>query len=125
MAVVVYASGKTTDKLLKIKSANLDKSKDNHYFKFYMPLKNITLNTIENLISHNSKEVIQEITHLFNQLKTLYRGCYLLEKLPPKAKATISSFGERLSSYIISEATKENLNVTLKDNRKLIITGIN
>ena len=123
LAVVVSAFGKTTDTLLK--SAQLAKNKDESYLTLINEVEQHHFETIENLISNNSNNVIERTNELFNQLKTLYKGCYLLEELSPKAKAIISSFGERLSSYIISEAAKERLNATFKDSQELIITDNN
>lgn len=123
LVVVVSAFGKTTDKLLQ--SADLAKNKNKNYLKILEEVEQHHYHTIEQLITQNSLEVIQKTNTLFNQLKTLYQGCYLLEELSPKAKAIISSFGERLSSYIISEAAKENLNATFKDSQELIITDDN
>ncbi|WP_442266357.1 bifunctional aspartate kinase/homoserine dehydrogenase I [Tenacibaculum sp. ZS6-P6] len=123
LAIVVSAFGKTTDTLLK--SAQLAKNKDDSYLNLINQVEQHHLKTIENLISNNSNNVIERTNELFNQLKTLYKGCYLLEELSPKAKAIISSFGERLSSYIISEAAKERLNATYKDSQELIITDDN
>ncbi|SNR16162.1 bifunctional aspartate kinase/homoserine dehydrogenase I [Tenacibaculum jejuense] len=123
LAVVVSAFGKTTDTLLK--SAQLAKSKDESYLTLINEVERHHFETIENLIGNNSHNVIERTNELFNQLKTLHKGCYLLEELSPKAKAIISSFGERLSSYIISEAAKERLNATFKDSQELIITDNN
>ncbi len=123
LAVVVSAFGKTTDKLLK--SAQLAESKDENYLQLLHEVEQHHFETIEQLITSNSNDVIQQTNELFHQLKTLYKGCYLLEELSPKAKAIISSFGERLSSYIISEAAKERFNATFKDSQELIITDNN
>ncbi len=123
VAVVVSAFGKTTNKLLK--SATLAKQKDASYLQVLKEIEQHHFDTIKHLINDNVEIVTQKTTELFTQLKTLYKGCYLLEELTPKAKATISSFGERLSSYIISEAAKESLHATFKDSQELIITDNN
>ncbi|TCI84723.1 bifunctional aspartate kinase/homoserine dehydrogenase I [Tenacibaculum sp. M341] len=123
VAVVVSAFGKTTDQL--IKSAQLAKKKDESYLQILESVEKHHFDTIEQLINKNSDSVKEKTTTLFKQLKTLYKGCYLLEELTPKAKAIISSFGERLSSYIISEAAKEHFDATFKDSQELIITDNN
>ncbi|WP_075342736.1 bifunctional aspartate kinase/homoserine dehydrogenase I [Tenacibaculum agarivorans] len=123
LIVVVSAFGKTTDKLLQ--SAELAKNKDDHYLQLIQEIEDHHYETVNNLIHNNTEKVTQKVNTLFNQLKTLYKGCYLLEELSPKAKAIISSFGERLSSYIISEASKQTINTTFKDSQELIITDNN
>ncbi|CAM1343734.1 bifunctional aspartate kinase/homoserine dehydrogenase I [Tenacibaculum amylolyticum] len=123
LAVVVSAFGKTTNKL--IQSAELAKHKDNSYLQLLETVENHHYETIKQLISKDADSVIAHINTLFNQLKTLYKGCYLLEELSPKANAIISSFGERLSSYIIAEAAKQILDVSFKDSQELIITDNN
>ena len=123
LAIVVSAFGKTTDKLLK--SAELAQEKNEAYLSIINEVEKHHFETIEQLPLHNSSEVIEQVNKQFNQLKTLYKGCYLLEELSPKAKAIISSFGERLSSYIISEAAKTSLNATFKNSQDLIITDDN
>ena len=47
------------------------------------------------------------IDFTFNELQTLLEGCFLLKEVTPKTMATVSSFGELLSSYIISEIAKK------------------
>ncbi|MCH2032602.1 MAG: bifunctional aspartate kinase/homoserine dehydrogenase I [Tenacibaculum sp.] len=123
LAVVVSAFGKTTDNLLK--SAELAQRKKDDYLNILNEVEKHHYETIEHLTLQNNSEVIEHVNKQFNQLKTLYKGCYLLEELSPKAKAVISSFGERLSSYIISEAAKTSLNATFKNSQDLIITDDN
>ncbi len=123
LAIVVSAFGKTTDKL--IKSAVLAKNKDDNYLNILKEVEEHHLLVIDKLIINNTEEVKQNISLIFNQLKTLYKGCYLLEELTPKAKAIISSFGEQLSSYIIAEAAKQTLDATFKNSQELIITDPN
>ncbi|AUC15173.1 bifunctional aspartate kinase/homoserine dehydrogenase I [Tenacibaculum sp. SZ-18] len=123
LAVVVSAFGKTTDNLLK--TAELAQLKKDDYLNILNKVEKHHYETIEHLTLQNNSEVIEHVNKQFNQLKTLYKGCYLLEELSPKAKALISSFGERLSSYIISEAAKAKLNATFKNSQDLIITNDN
>ncbi len=123
LAVVVSAFGKTTNRLLK--SAELAKHKNEEYLTIINEVEKHHYETIEQLDLKNSSEVIKHINQQFSQLKTLYKGCYLLEELSPKAKAVISSFGEKLSSYIISEAAKTKLNATFKNSQDLIVTDDN
>ena len=120
--VVVSAFGKTTDLLLKTANyavQNLDykpllQKVEEHHFQIIKELTPIT----------NQSEIISYVKRLFNHLETLFEGSKLLEELTPKTLATIASFGELLSSFIISNAAKEvGLNTAYKDSRELIIAN--
>jgi aspartokinase/homoserine dehydrogenase 1 len=120
--VVVSAFGKTTDKLLK----TADNAVQNlEYKSLLLEVENHHLEVIKELIPVlNQSEVISYVKRLFNHLETLFEGCNLLQELTPKTLATIASFGELLSSYIISKAAKEaNINAAYKDSRELIIAS--
>ncbi len=120
--VIVSAFGKTTDKLLA--TAQLALKNNALAAKAVSDLETLHFSVVNELISEeNQPTVIQEIQRLFNRLKAIYEGVFLLQELSPKTLATIASFGERLSSYIIAHAAKELLNATHKDSRELIITN--
>lgn len=122
VAVVVSAFGKTTDNLLK--TANLAVQNDT-YETLLNEIENHHLEVIKELIPvTNQSEVISYVKRLFNHLDTLFEGCNLLQELTPKTLATIASYGELLSSYIISKAAKEaSLSASYKDSRELIIAN--
>ncbi len=122
--VVVSAFGKTTDKLLKTAQLAVQNLAYNSELK---EVENHHLTIIKELIPvTNQSEVISYTKRLFNHLETLFEGCNLLQELTPKTLATIASFGELLSSYIISKAAKEvNINAAYKDSRGLIIASDN
>lgn len=122
--VVVSAFGSTTNKL--IKAAKLAEEKDIEYKDIFSEIEAHHISVIKTLIPINSQSsVIGTVKRLANQLETLYDGCFMLEELTDKALATISGFGERLSSYIISEAAKQHIDATFKDSSELIITNSN
>ncbi|MCF2875124.1 MULTISPECIES: bifunctional aspartate kinase/homoserine dehydrogenase I [unclassified Tenacibaculum] len=122
VAVIVSAFGKTTDKLLATAQVAL---KDNsNVNQSIIELEELHFSVIEELISEEKQpKVIQEVQFLFNRLKAIYEGIFLLQELSPKTLAKVASFGERLSSYIIANAAKELINATHKDSRELIITN--
>ena len=122
VAVVVSAFGKTTDNLLKI--ANLA-TLNQEYEQLLKETEQHHLEVIKELIPiANQSEVISYVKRLFNHLETLFEGCNLLQELTPKTLATIASFGELLSSYIISKAAKEvGLNSNYKDSKELIVAN--
>jgi len=119
--VVVSAFGKTTNKLINIAEKAASK-KD--YLQEFEEVEQHHLSVIKELIPvTRQSSVIGHVKKLLNQLETLYEGCYLLQEITPKTLAIISGFGELLSSYIISEAAKLQLNATYKDSRELIIAS--
>ena len=120
--VVVSAFGKTTNAL--IEGANLAKSKNDDYKKVVLDLEKHHFEVIKELIPVTKQSaIISHVKQLFNQLETIYEGCYLLQELSPKTLATISGFGELLSSFIIAEASKLELDTNYKDSRELIIAS--
>lgn len=122
--VVVSAFGKTTDAL--IKGANLASQKNEDYKEVLKALEEHHYTVIRELIPvSNQSSVISYAKQLFNQLETIYEGCYLLQELTPKTLAKISSFGELLSSYIISKSANELFKADYKDSRELLVASDN
>lgn len=122
VAIVVSAFGKTTNKL--IASANKAANNEANYTNFFKEVKQHHLQVVNDLVNKNAQnEVSQKVNTLFSQLQTLLEGCFLLKEVTPKTMAAISGFGELLSSYIISEIAKNNLDATYKDSRELISTS--
>lgn len=120
--VVVSAFGKTTNKL--IASANKAAANDKNYFLSFNEVKQLHFQVIDDLVAKNQQsKVHQKVNDLFNELQTLLEGCFLLKEVTPKTMATVNSFGELLSSYIISEIAKNTLNANYKDSRELIVTS--
>ena len=122
IAVVVSAFGKTTNAL--IEGANLAANKNENYKEVLNKIEEHHLAVINDLISSaNQKEVITYVQQLLNSLNTIYDGVFLLQELSDKTLAKVSSFGERLSSYIIANAAKELFDATHKESRELVITN--
>jgi aspartokinase/homoserine dehydrogenase 1 len=123
VAIIVSAFGKTTDKLIAGSNSALE---DITVAKEILEtIKELHFSVIDALISKSKKEVIQEVTNLFDRLQSIYEGIFLLQELSEKTLAKVSSFGERLSSFIIANAAKETLNATHGESRNLIITNNN
>lgn len=124
LIVVVSAFGKTTNKL--IASAQQAADNDKNYLTNFEKVFQLHFEVIEELVpKKNQKAVKKQVISLFNQLRTLLEGCFLLNEITPKALATISGFGELLSSYIITNIANDKLDVVYKDSRELIITSNN
>jgi len=122
IAVVVSAVGGITDKLLN--AANQAVAKEGQYKDAFNAIKTQHLDIINNLINENSKNtVIEVVSAKLANLEQLLDGLYLINELSPKTTDKLLSFGELLSSYIISEALKsKGLDTTLKNAQELIIT---
>ena len=121
IAVVVSAFGKTTNNLLvgadeALKNINSAK-------ETLEKLKELHFNVIDDLVIKNKKDVSKEVSSLFDRLNSIYEGIFLLQELSDKTLAKVSSFGERLSSYIIANAAKELLDANHKESRDLVITN--
>ena len=121
IAVVVSAFGKTTNNLLA--GANLALEDIKVAKETLENIKTLHYKVIDDLILKNKKEVLIEVSSLFERLTSIYEGIFLLQELSNKTLAKVSSFGERLSSYIIANATSENLNAIHKESRDLILTN--
>ncbi|MGQ7871247.1 bifunctional aspartate kinase/homoserine dehydrogenase I [Sunxiuqinia sp. sy24] len=100
--VVVSALGGITDKILNAaKMAVLG----TEYFN--TELTEITERheeVVEALFSGNQKEEVKdEVSNLLDELSRIIRGVSMIGELTPKTMDKIGGFGERLSSYIISQ----------------------
>ena len=125
LAVVVSALGGTTDML--IKAGELATQKDKDYIKVFQNISERHHKTVEGLIKGPRKRtVLKQIDDMLNDLKQILQGIYLINEFSDKSRDKILSFGELLSSYIISEALVQiEKKSTLKDSRDLIITDSN
>lgn len=125
LIVVVSALSGVTDML--INTSNKAASKDESYKKNLEEIKQKHIETISNLISiKNQKALFETIEAEIEHLKTLFDGCYLLGELSPRTSDAIVSYGEILSSKIISIAVKEKVEETIfKDSRELLKTNSN
>ena len=86
------------------------------------------LNIINELIDDERiKSTIFKYLHTeLDILKQLYQGVSLIQELTPKTEAKIVSFGEIVSSFVITEAMKATgINVERKDARDLIVANKN
>lgn len=119
VVVVVSALGGITDKLLK--TSALAAKGDIAYEKELSEIVARHLNVIEGVIPDKEirDEVQVKVMHLFDELSNIYRGVYLINDLSPKTSDTIVSYGERLSSLIVSNVIKD---AKLYDSRKFIKT---
>jgi aspartate kinase len=121
--VVVSAMGKTTNKLLAIAQTALSGSREDY------------LARIHDLRDFHSREARQVVTLAerttldrtlddhFQELTELAKGLAVLGELTPRATDAIASYGERLSSYIVSLAFRHfGMNTAHVDSRHMIVT---
>jgi len=124
--VVVSAVGGITDKL--IDAANKAVDKISSYKDAFKKIEDKHIAIIDGLIENPSKkEFVKEIVIAkLTNLEQLLDGLYLINELSPKTTDKLLSFGEQLSSFIISEAIKaKGLDVVLKNSQELIVTDNN
>ena len=120
LIVVVSAFGKTTDNLLFIADkalGNLPLAKEK-----LLEIQNLYHEIIRELISKEETEVEVHVNALFQELTSIVEGVHLLQELSDRTVAKISSFGERLSSYIIGKAISQQLNGDYADSRSLVVS---
>ena len=101
--VVVSALGGITDKL--INTSKMAASGDATYEGEFREIVYRHVEMIKEVIPAGEKqaELQRRIGELLNELKDIFQGIYLIKDLSPKTSDTIVSYGERLSSIIVTE----------------------
>ncbi len=116
--VVVSALGGVTD--LLIAAANSAKAGDSDYSEIFMRIVERHEAVIAGIVPQDKQqELTERLAPHFEDLSNIYKGVTLVRDLSPKTMDTIVSYGERLSSTIISYILND---VTLIDSRELIKT---
>jgi len=123
IAVVVSAFGGVTDMLLQ--AADKASSQDEQYRHLVKKIEDRHLNTVKELLPLKSQSAaLSKVKSELNVLDTLLEGAFLIGEITPKLSDKIVSFGELLSSFIISEYfISTNLHAAYKDSRELLITN--
>ena len=121
--VVVSAMGKTTNKLLAIASAAIQGRREE-----YIP----QLHDLRDLHSREARLVVpldqraeldRFLDEHFQELTELVKGLAVLGELTPRSIDAISSYGERLSSYIVTLAFRHfGMKAEHLDSRQMVIT---
>ncbi|OSY88083.1 aspartate kinase [Tenacibaculum holothuriorum] len=119
VVVIVSAFGKTTNNL--IETAHTALENQSKIDEAISKIKEHHFAVISELIHSERQAVVKTHIHnLLNQLSAIYHGIYLLQELSDKTLAKVSSFGERMSSYIIAAAASEKLDAVHADSSTLI-----
>lgn len=117
--VVVSALGGITDKLLK--TASMATNGDVGYEREFSEIITRHLDVIQGVIPDKIRriEVQKQVMALLDELGNIYKGVYLINDLSAKTSDTIVSYGERISSLIVSNVIND---AQLFDSRKFIKT---
>lgn len=115
--VVVSALGGVTDQLLM--TATMAAEGDDGYRDGLAGLSERHRLIIEESVSDRPTELLAEIDTLLAELGSIFHGLYLIRDLSEKTRALIVSYGERLSSRIVSRVVS---GAVLHDSRRFIKT---
>src|ERR1700683_4678722 len=121
--VVVSAMGKTTNKLLAIAAAAITGKRD-EYIRQLHDLRDFHSREARQVVplAHRA-ELDRTLDDHFQELTELVKGIAVLGELTPRSIDAISSYGERLSSYIVALAFEHfGLPSVHVDSRRLIVT---
>ena len=119
VVVVVSALGGITDMLLS--TAEKASKGDIAYEKDFSDIISRHLNVINGILTDKDKRnnVQIQVMNLLDELGNIFKGVYLINDLSSKTSDTIVSYGERLSSLIVSNVIDGAM---LYDSRKFIKT---
>ncbi len=115
VVVVVSALDGITDKLIAISQLAL--KGDKSYRDEFDGIVERHHQMIDTIITDSAKreELLKRIDALFEQLKSIYFGVYLIHDLSNKTQDAIVSYGERLSSNIVAALVKNGVRMNSRD----------
>ena len=102
--VVVSALGGVTDLLLKAAHMALDTNEE--YMAIYQQIRQRHIDMVNTLIDNTTvrQMLLHELEGILDELRSILFGVHLVCDLSPKTEAAIVSYGERMSSRIITAA---------------------
>ena len=117
--VVVSALGGITDQLLK--AARLALQADEAYMEEYQAIRHRHIEMINQLIDNPTTRqmLLHDVEAILDELRSILFGVHLVKDLSPKSEAVIVSYGEQLSSRIVTAALP---GAVRKDSLQLIRT---
>jgi bifunctional aspartokinase / homoserine dehydrogenase 1 len=123
--MVVSALGGVTDLLLS--AATLASNGDESYAEQLAVIEKRHLTAVQELIPVAvQSSVLSAVKKQCNEIEDICNGIFLLRELSAASKDRIVSFGELMSSKIISaKLTAEGIENAWKDSRELIFTDLN
>ena len=115
VVVVVSALDGITDRL--IATSKMAKQGDEHYREEFDAMVTRHHQMIEAVIQDDKKRIdlFNNVDQLFDQLKSIFYGVYLIHDLSEKTADTIVSYGERLSSHIVAAMFKNGIRMNSRD----------
>src|SRR5690242_1220015 len=121
--VVVSAMGKTTNKLLAIANTAIQGKRDD-YIRQLHDLRDYHSREARLVVPLDRRaELDHTLDEHFQELTELVKGLAVLGELTPRSIDAISSYGERLSSYIVSLAFRHfGMDSAHLDSRRVIVT---
>jgi aspartate kinase len=121
--VVVSAMGKTTNKLLAIAQSAIEGKRED-YIRQLHDLRDFHSREARRVVPlEHRAELDRTLDDHFDEMTELVKGIAVLGELTPRSIDAISSYGERLSSYIVALAFEHfGLPSVHVDSRRVIVT---
>jgi aspartate kinase len=121
--VVVSAMGKTTNKLLAIAASAMQGNRA-EYIRQLHDLRDFHSREARQVVPLDHRaELDRTLDEHFQELTELVKGLAVLGELTPRSIDAISSYGERLSSYIVTLAFRHfGMPAAHLDSRRVILT---
>jgi aspartate kinase len=121
--VVVSAMGKTTNKLLAIAAAAIEGKRD-EYIRQLHDMRDYHSREARKVVPLEGRaELDRFLDENFQELTELVKGLAVLGELTPRSVDAISSYGERLSSYVVTQAFRHcGMAAVHVDSRDVIVT---
>src|SRR5215831_13908665 len=121
--VVVSAMGKTTNKLLAIANTAITGKRED-YIRQIHDLRDMHSREARQVVPLADRAALDRtLDEHFQELTELVKGLAVLGELTPRSIDAISSYGERLSSYIVTLAFRHfGMDTAHVDSRRLIVT---
>lgn len=115
VVVVVSALSGITDKL--IATAHMAQEGNKQYRMEFDAMVERHHQLIDSVVSNIERhaDVIRAVDSLFEQLKSIYHGVYLIHDLSEKTLDAIVSYGERLSSNIVANMFEQGVRMNSRD----------
>ncbi|TKG95534.1 bifunctional aspartate kinase/homoserine dehydrogenase I [Puteibacter caeruleilacunae] len=121
LIVVVSAHSGVTDRLIRAATTAATQTTD--FTTEVEEIEQIHFSIIDELFEGAAKDEVRSSIHgMLEEVKTIIQGVAMLQDLTPRTMDKIQSYGERMSSFIISNFIKE---AELVDSRELIVTDEN
>src|SRR5262245_58277136 len=121
--VVVSAMGKTTNKLLAIAESAIAGNRDD-YIRQLHDLRDYHSREARQVVPLADRAALDRtLDEHFQELTELVKGLAVLGELTPRSIDATSSYGERLSSYIVTLAFRHfGMDTAHVDSRRVIVT---